>query len=165
MTTVMLAAAVAWVRRSFSLGSGDQDPDEGPNRAFRQTGLHDNNGRFRGVDRFRYYGELLRPELSNLEIQQVALGVPLFRSSSLEVIYQRYRQVYAAPYLRESRLQTEPDGFHTDIGSEWDVVLGIEEWKHLETEVVGSMFRAGRAYGAREGERAFLLILKVDVNF
>ena len=51
---------------SVAVGSGDSNPDQGPDHAFRQTGLQDNNSRFSGVNSFRYYGELLQPELSNL---------------------------------------------------------------------------------------------------
>lgn len=46
----------------FARGSGDSDMQDGVDGAFRQTGLQDNNSKFRGVDRFRYYGELLRSE-------------------------------------------------------------------------------------------------------
>ena len=51
---------------SYARASGDSSPNDGHNGTFRQTGIHRNNWRFNGVNRFRIYGELLRPELSNL---------------------------------------------------------------------------------------------------
>lgn len=53
----------------------------------RQTGLQDNNGEFFGVDCFRYYGELLRPELSKLQITTLALGFRMLTNSSIEFVY------------------------------------------------------------------------------
>jgi hypothetical protein len=149
----------------YAIGSGDRHPDGGTDRAFRQTGLQDNNGRYRGVDRFRYYGELLRPELSNLHIGTFSLGFPLLRNSSIELVYHLYRQVHPAPFLRDSDIDARPLGSSRDIGQEIDLVLGIEEWKHVEFELVGSLFRAGSAYGARAGRLASGVTLKIDYSF
>jgi alginate production protein len=58
----------------YAFGSGDPNARHGQDTGFRQTGLHANNDRFLGVDRFRYYGELVEPELSNLHIVTASLG-------------------------------------------------------------------------------------------
>jgi hypothetical protein len=150
---------------AYAVGSGDGQPGEGTDRAFRQTGLQNNNGRFRGVDRFRYYGELLRPELSNLQIWTVALGFRFLQSSSVEFLYHLYWQVEPAPFLRDTRLRTDPQGERRTIGQEWDVVIGIEEWEHIEIELIGAAFRAGSAYGPLSGEMAYTVEFKVDLNF
>jgi alginate production protein len=55
-------------------------------RAFRQTGLHSNEGRCQGRNYFHYYGELLQPELSNFQIWTVELGAPFWQSSSVEFV-------------------------------------------------------------------------------
>lgn len=87
-------AGVTWQTRlpgrpsltlGYALGSGDGDPHDGRDRSFRQTGLQDNNDRFRGVDSFRYYGELFRPELSNLHILTASVGFPILKHSSVEL--------------------------------------------------------------------------------
>lgn len=148
-----------------AMGSGDRDPRDGRDESFRQTGLHDNNARFRGVDRFRYYGELLRPELSNLDISTLAVGFRLRRASSLELLYHDYRQVHPADFLRDAKIKADPDGRSLHVGREWNLVLGLEESRHVEVELVAGLFRAGRAYGGLRGENAFNLILKVDLNF
>lgn len=150
---------------SYAVGSGDSTPDSGTDRAFRQTGLQDNNNRFRGVNRFRYYGELLDPELSNLQIFTAALGFRVLRSSSIELIFHLYHQVEPADFLRDARLKVDPEGEERAVGQEWNLVLGIEEWQRFEIELIGSMFRAGTAYGDLYGELAYGVSVKVDVNF
>jgi alginate production protein len=149
----------------YALGSEDRHPDHGTDHAFRQTGLHDNKGRFRGVNRFRYYGELLRPDLSNLQIWTVALGFCFWRDSSIEFVYHWYNQLHAASTLTEARLSVDPEGSHREIGQEWDVVIGLEEWEHFQIEMIGALFRAGPAYGRRSGEIASSISLQLQYNF
>jgi len=111
------------------------------------------------------YGELLRPELSNLHILTLSSGFPLLNNSSVEFSFHKYRQDNAAPLLRNSRLRIRPEGNNTDIGTEIDIVIAIEERKHLEIELVGSVFIAGDAFGNRSGKRAYTTIFKIDYNF
>ena len=149
---------------AIARGSGDADLSDGVDGNFRQTGLHDNNGKFRGIDRFRYYGEALRPELSNLDILTVAAGRRFLHSSSIEVVYHRYSQVEAAPFLRDTAMRTDPSGLSTDIGSEIDLIIGFEEWDHLELEFVGGVFLPGEAYIGATGS-AVIFDAKINYNF
>jgi hypothetical protein len=121
----------------YAYGSGDRNPTGETDNSFRQTGLQNNNSKFLGVDSFKYYGELLRPELSNLRILTVALGMPIpfLRKSSIEVLWHRYWQNEPSTLLRNTRLKASPAGFDSDIGQEVDVVIGIEEWQHWEVEL------------------------------
>lgn len=149
----------------YALGSGDKNPHDNKDENFRQTGLQDNNGKFRGVDRFRYYGELLQPELSNLWIGTVSLGFPLMNESSIEIVYHHYQQLEASDSLRDGRIKADPEGKNQHIGDEIDLVIGIEEWKHWEIELIGALFRAGNAYGRLSGETATNVLVKVNYNF
>lgn len=148
----------------YAWGSGGGDP-EGTDRSFRQTGLQDNNAKYRGVDRFKYYGELFRPELSNLHITTASLGFPLFRNSSIEVLYHVYWQDHKSTFLREARIKAGPQGEHRSLGQEWNLVIGIEEWTHWEVEVIGALFRAGAAFGSSEHDLAQLGLFKINYNF
>jgi len=132
---------------------------------FRQTGLQRDRARFLGVDRFRYYGDLLRPELSNLHIFTAALGSRVLRASSVELLYHFYRQATPAPFLRDAQVTADPAGKSSLVGHEWDVVLGLEEWKHVEVELIGALFRAGRAFGSLSGNLAGGVFLKLRYNF
>jgi alginate production protein len=131
---------------------------------FRQTSLQDNNGKFHGVDRFRYYGELSRPSLENVRVLTLAAGCRLFGSSSAELLHHRYRQTAIAAGSFGS-VDAPVLGASDDLGSEWNLVVGLEQWQHVEIEVVGARFRSGAAYGPLEGRTSHAVIAKIDLNF
>jgi hypothetical protein len=144
---------LSWDPRIFAgyaFGSGD--PDEGgTDRAFRQTGLQANEAGFGGVERFPSYGVLLEPELSNLGVLTVGVGLSLLRSSSLDLVYHAYRLDEPATSLRGDALDLELTGADRDLGQAVDLVLALEEWERLEFELIGSAFRAGDAFGEGRG--------------
>lgn len=160
-------APVRWqpsVSIGYAQGSGD-DGSGGTDRGYRQTGLHNNKARFFGVNRFRYYGELLRPELSNLSVTTLALGVPFFNRSSVELVHHRYRQVRAADFMRDISVDDGLTGKSRNIGSEIDLVFGFRDLARWDFSLVASRFKAGSAYGSRAGNRANLLLFEATYNF
>ena len=150
---------------SFAAGSGDSDLDDGTDQAYRQTGLQGNEGKFRGVSGFHYYGELLRTELSNIGITTLGYGFRFLASSSIDLVFHHYQQLDAADEIRGARLERNPDGNNTEIGTELDLILGIEEWKNLEFDLVFSRFKAGDAFNGFKGETAFKLNLDLSYRF
>jgi hypothetical protein len=56
--------------------------------------------------------------------------------------------VKAAKFLRDATIRRQPAGRKRGIGHEVDLVVGLEEWKHVEVKLVGAAFRAGSAFGA-----------------
>lgn len=150
---------------ALAIGSGDNSPDAGNSHAFIQTGLNGNDGKFRGVDRFRYYGEFLRPELSNLAVSTISLGAPFIEDSSIELVYHGYRQLHATNFLRNANLDTDPDGRDPDIGDEIDLVIGVEESAHYEFEFIVGVFRAGSAFDQESGKAAASVQFKMNYNF
>lgn len=150
----------------YAFGSGDSDPEHGTDHTFRQSGLFQNKSRLRGVTRFRYYGELLQPELSNLHLWTLGMGFRFWKESSIELVYHRYYQVDPAPFLRSARIDIDPLGLNRSIGEEWDLIIGMEEWNNFVVKVFGSLFRVGSAYGHQHaGEIASSVILQLDYNF
>ena len=150
---------------AYAMGSGDRNPDDDVDRAYRQSGMHSNNDRFRGVNSFRYYGELFRPELSNLYIGTLALGFPLLDDSSIELVYHRYTQTHATDELRNARLRSDPTGDHDDIGEEFNVIIGLEEWKQFELELVAAQFHSGEAFGPLSDRTASIITLEAQYSF
>jgi alginate production protein len=144
---------------AYAVGSGDKNPGRGSDRAYRQTGLQ------AGDEEFRTYGELLQPELSNLSIPAVAVRFPIFSRSHVEFAYRHFRQIHAVPFLREARIEAEPNGINKNIGHEWMLYSIIKQWKNIEIEMVGAAFRAGHAYGALSGKMAYSLFTKVTYEF
>jgi alginate production protein len=143
----------------YALGSGDKDPERGADRAFRQTGLQSND------EEFRTYGELLRPELSNLSVPVLAVQFPILSKTYVEFAYRHFRQHYAAPFLRDARIEANPNGVNKNIGQEWMIYSAIKEWNDVEIELVAAAFRAGRAYGALTGKKAYSFFTKVTYGF
>jgi alginate production protein len=143
---------------AYAYGSGDEN---GTN-FFRETGLNDNNGKFNGVDRFRYYGELADPKLENLHVSTAALGFQFADESSVELLHHYYRQ--SENNVEHSlRFRGDVTGTSQDLGNEFDVVVGIEEWEHWEFEVVGAYFVPGKAF--EDQDDAWLLTFKLNYNF
>ncbi len=150
---------------AYAYGSGADDDPGSTDGAFRQTGIHDNNDKFRGVDSFKFYGEILRPELSNLHILTVGLGLPILDNSSIELLYHRYRQDEASATFRDTRLKASPTGEDREIGQAVDLVIGLEEWRHWEVELIGSWFRAGDAFGDKSGRDAQQILIELQYNY
>ncbi|MCB1906180.1 MAG: alginate export family protein [Rhodocyclaceae bacterium] len=148
----------------WAVGSGD-DKDDDRDHAFRQSGLEENKARFGGVKRFRYYGELLRPSLSNLDIRSIGGSLRFWKKSSIDVVVHDYRQREAGEDLAASRITASPGGESRALGQEVDLFAAVRESARAEVLVSLATFRAGSAFGPRSGERAWLGELVLTVNF
>lgn len=155
-------------RPTFSLGlasgSGGTDSDT-RDRNFRQTGLQENKGRVAGVKRVRYYGELLDPELSNLRIATLGLGLRALPNSSVELLLHRYRQQSASTRLAGSRLAQDPLGLNRDIGQEIDLLVALREWRHVELTMRLSTFRPGAAFAIERRDPAHSIEIGAGFTF
>jgi alginate production protein len=134
-------------------------------RDYRQTGVEANEAGYGGAERFPHYGALLDPELSNLAVLTLGAGVTLLRSSSLDLVYHAYRQAAASESLPDARIEATLGGRDRDLGQELDLVLALEEWERLEFLVVGSVFRAGDAFGPERGTWSYGGAFAVRVAF
>lgn len=121
----------------------DGNADDGVVKAFRQTGLQEKKGRFGRVMRFHYYGELFRPELSNLAIGSLGLSMRFLKNSSVDLVLHSYRERHASRRLADSRLERNPTGNSRDLGRELDLVLAFRESEQLEFITALGAFRAG----------------------
>jgi alginate production protein len=130
----------------YAFGTGDSDSSDGVDHSFRQTDLQDNNARFNGVTKFKYYGELFEPELSNLSIFTAGAGIKPSRRSSIDLVYHHYRQDEASDDIRDSNLEEDPTGLSRSLGSEVDLVIGFREIKNLNAELAFGYFRPGDAF-------------------
>ena len=150
----------------YTIGSGDDTPDDGHDGDFRQTGLHGNNGKFRGISRFRYYGEALRPDLTNIRILTAAFGAPIGESVWVEMVLHDYKQQSARGEIPGSRLDLDPTGLSRKLGREFDLIVSYEQpSRKWEAELSAGAFRAGEAFGAEQGEWALVVAVKINHNF
>ncbi len=131
----------------FAFGTGDGNPNDGTDRTFRQTGLQENETDFGGATDLKYYGEVLDPELSNLAILTAGVGIRPSDHVSLDLIYHYYLQHRASTTLRNAGIDVEPSGRSRRLGSEVDLVLGIEDLLgHLDVRAALGYFSPGAAF-------------------
>jgi hypothetical protein len=137
---------------AFGSGKGDASSRMG----FRQTGLQDNNAKFGGVTSFRYYGEVLEPELANLSVTTAGVGVRPVRNASIDVVFHTYRQDAASTTLVDTNLRTSPNGNSRDLGWGADLVLGYRlPW--LSLEFIAGRFEPGDAFDRNDPAHKYQL--------
>lgn len=136
------------VTLGYARGSGDANRKDDVDRNFRQTGFEDNQAKFGGVTKFKYYGELFAPELRNLHIFTVGLGVRPSKRSSIDIVVHRYRQDELSDKLKGAGIDADPLGLSRDLGGEIDLILGYREIKDLRLELMVGYFAPGNAFDA-----------------
>lgn len=139
-----------YMSAGWAFGSGDDGGSSATDESFRQTGLERNNGKLGGVTSFRYYGEILDPELSNLSVLTLGVGTRITRDSSVDLVWHGFDQDTAAAFLRRSDLDAEPDGVHTHLGQEVDLILGLRDWNGSDFEFVTGWFDPGAAFSDQD---------------
>ncbi|MFQ5583984.1 MAG: alginate export family protein [Calditrichia bacterium] len=131
------------IAAAFATGADNPESQRG---AFRQTGLQDNNSRFGGVTSFRYYGEVMDPELSNRLITTLGVGIRPLRYLSTEFIFHSYRQDKLSSDIGLTRLKTQANGKSRELGREMDLIVGYRPVNWLTSELVLGRFVPGAAF-------------------
>jgi alginate production protein len=150
---------------SHAFGSGDSDSDDNVDRRFRQTGLEDNSYRYNGVENFRYYGETLNPELSNLSILTAGFGIRPSRRSSVDLVYHRYHQdVVSSGRIPGARIRASANGDSRDVGEAVDLILGYHDIPGLRLRAKLGYFMPGKAFGDTADD-AYSVELGVECKF
>ena len=145
----------------YAFGSGDSDPDDDQDGAFRQSGLQDNEAEVSSLVAFQYYGEVLNPELSNMSIFTAGVGARPRDDLSTDLIYHYYIQDVASDELRDSDINADPAGESRRLGSEIDLVVGFVGVENLEVRGFLGYFLPGRAF--EEGsDNAFLARIEFE---
>ncbi len=161
-------SGVAWrpsLYAGWAKGSGASFPAQNfQDGTFRQSGLNDNNDRFNGITSFRYLGELMQPELANMQVLTLGAGVRLDSDFSLDVVYHQYSQSVPMAHLFDTRLRLTPQGIDVRLGSEVDLILGVDCIPGVEMELVLAWFDPGRAF-ASNADDAWFMTLKLEHRF
>jgi alginate production protein len=152
-----IAAGYAW-------GSGDNNLDDGTDGNFRQTRLNDNAARYNGLKRYRYYGVLTQPELNNLGIQTLDVGIRHSQYWSLNLSVHNYRQAIASKRLGDMALTIRPRGRDPRLGREYDAVLAVRVIRNVDFNFYTGLFLPGPAFDP-DAARAFLFRQEVIVYF
>lgn len=117
------------VTLGFASATGDGNPNDNRNNEYRQTGVHGNGTRFTGITDFQIYGNALDPELSNLEVFTVGVGLRPVPIVSVDFIYHYYRLDKISTKLRDSavtaQMNQDPSRQSKNVGSALDIVFGM----------------------------------------
>jgi len=98
---------------SYAAGSGDNGL--GDNTNFSQTGLHSNE----------YYGQVLDPELSNLQIATAGMGFQPDEEFSVEQFYHSYWQINPSALIIGDGVEIVADGINHRVGQALDLSMTI----------------------------------------
>ncbi len=163
---------------TFGYAYGSGDDGRGDSSAFRQSGLDGNTSRFpddKVSNSLRNYGEVLRPELSNIHILNTGVAFPVLQASDLSVNYFSYWLDDTGTGLQDSGISAALNGQDSHIGQAIDLATNINIGKELnlpqdylkETALrfkIGT-FKAGDAFGFQEDEYAFRGSSEVRMKF
>jgi alginate production protein len=127
----------------YAVASGDESRSDGVDSNFRQTGLQDNNARFHGLKRFGYYGEVFRPELSNLKVLTVGTGMKPLEQASIDVVYHRYAQQRRRPSLPSNALEATGTGLSARLGDEINLIVSVQWFGAVDVSIVTGIFWPG----------------------
>ncbi len=142
----------------LAYGSGDSNTNN-PKKQFIQPNISNNKTSILGESRYRYYGEVIDPKLSNLQILSLFAGTRVLTDSWIETAYHYYKQTQTSRYL-DSSLSITPNGKSSDIGHGVDIVLGgkYDDKNRLQLAIGG--FWGGKAFEGnsekKDGYRAHI---------
>ena len=145
-----VAAAWPWqpsLTAGYAFSSGDTVSGDGRDTRFRQTDLEDNSARVGGLRRLTYYGELLDPELSNLQVVTVGLGARPRRNLGLDLVAHRYIQTVLRASLPSSALDVAATGTDGRLGHEVDLAITLRSGR-LDLDLATGVFVAGPGIAA-----------------
>ena len=140
----------------YAYGSGDGNPNDNVDTAFRQTGFQDNSDSYNGVARFKYYGEILDPQLTNLMIFTGGAGIKPSRRSSLDLVYHYYLRDFSSTSIPRAGLNiVGQTGTDKHLGEEIDLIIGYQEIAQVTTRLIFGLFMPGKAFAepVRDGAR------------
>ena len=139
-----------YLTATWAFGQGDPRTGNGTDGNFRQTRMQDNNGKFGGVTSFRYYGELIDPELANMHIATLGVGFRFTEKSSIDLVGHYYLQDEGVRRIIDSDIDQKPNGIDRELGWEIDAIIGWRPVRAWDFELVLGRFKPGKAFQIRD---------------
>ncbi len=161
----------------YAFGSGDDDTTDGDDNSFRQTGLHGNSSRRRDeIKAVRNYGEIFRPELSNLHILSTGVKFPVMDASTLNLNYYNYWLDEKNAPLRSAGITGTLTGQDSYLGQAVDLTYSSELMSEhglksnfldkTYLKLIAGTFRSGDAYAPAGNDRsAFRALAEIEFRF
>lgn len=152
-----------YLTAAWAFGQGDDKTSDGTDGNFRQTRMQDNNSKFGGVTSFRYYGELVDPELANMHIGTLGIGFRFTPKGSIDLVGHYYRQDKAVRKILDSDIDQKPNGIDRELGWEVDAIIGWRPVRSWDFELVVGWFRPGKAF--RRNDDAWVTKLQARYRY
>jgi hypothetical protein len=159
----------------YAIGTGEDDTT-GTSNEFRQTDLDGSSSRL-GLERDqqRHYGEVLRPELSNIHILRAAVDYPLSDHSSSTLAFYNYRLDEEDTSLRSSGVSADLNGTDKSLGQAVDLAFYSDLDDQFDFElpyvsdvdgrfIIGS-FYSGDAYGSNSDDEIYKIYAELKFKF
>lgn len=174
VTVDPMAAGGTMFSAGYAFGSGDDGA--GDDTSFRQTDIQGNSSRI-GLERQqqRNYGEVLRPELSNIHILSASANHPLFDASDISLTYFYYRLDDDATGLRSSGVTAPLNGTDKFLGQAVDIAFNVdidEEFgiqapytRDMDFRFVVGNFFPGDAYDPAGDSNALRIFTELKMAF
>lgn len=131
---------------------------------FRQSGLQSNDFALNGKNSFRYLGEVVDPELTNIQIITLGVGVDLSKDWSADFAAHHYQQMEAQNAFRGSDIEYNPLGVNDELGFGADLIVAYQPNKRLDIKGTAGAFAPGDAFDDDQ-DMAWLARLELDYNF
>ena len=152
-----------WLDSTFTLAVAYATGGSRDDR-FRQSGLQSNDFDLNGKSTFRYFGEVLDPELTNIQILTLGWGVEPFDRWSADIALHAYQQEEAEDSLRGADIEFQPLGMSRDLGTGGDIIIAYEPNKSLLFQGTAGRFFPGDAFDSEQDD-AWLAKLEIEYKF
>ena len=143
----------------YAYGSGDGNPNDNTNQEFRQTGLQSNEVKSANVSKFKYYGEVLDPDLSNIRILTADFSFRPAQNIFIDLVYHQYRLNEIADEVRNWALTAQMNQVDThlskEVGKAFDIVLGFRNVfgvRRFGIDLRAGWFFPGKAFLRNDGD-------------
>ena len=160
----------------YAFGSGDSNPADNSDHAFRQSDLGGNFSRIGALSESTdNYGTVLKPQLTNIHVLSAGMTMPVFKASNVGVIYRYYRLDEPTTALASSNINNTLDGVNHQLGQGLDILFNVNILKkerinnsYIRNVVLRNslgLFRSGSAYGTADGEIAVHGLVELKIGF
>ena len=161
---------------NYAYGSGDDDPTDGTNTAYRDSDMNGYTSRYGAVSKsIHNYGEAYRPDLSNIHVLTAGIGMPVFKSGDASLFYHHYIRDDEQSGLGSTRVQASPNNTDNNLGQEIDFAFNIDLQKQFERAVplaektrfsfTSGVFLPGDAYNVTGANDDPVVRIRAELSF
>lgn len=124
-------------------------------KGYRPSGLQSNKTYDGGQTQFHRFGYVFQPELTNMAVATVGLGLRPSRKFSLDLYGHAYAQLNRSTQSPDARVTGAMTGRSAYLGSEVSLVGAWRPSKKTKVEFGAGVFKPGKAFANRDPAKRF----------